>query len=156
MVRFASLIFWSNDIDGAIILRADLHPLALESVLLSHSQNRSKAEYYPQHLFLHVVCHELGDGPVTSSDDDDDYTDVRTSSPVPMSDFNPSEKGAASETDVSSNLKSAGINKFKSIGKNSLLPVSRVDVKEVVEEKQPTLTHHSRRFTMLSTRETKV
>lgn len=123
--------------------------------MLSRSQNRSKAEYYPQHLFLHIVCHELGNGPATSDDDDNDYTGTRTSSPVPMSDFNPSEKAeAASETDAPLSLKSGGFNKMKPLGKNSLLPVSRVDIKEVVEDKQ--LTHHSRRFTVLSARENKV
>ena len=40
----------------------DLHPLALEDVFHTRSQNRSKADYYSKHLFLRVLCHELVKG----------------------------------------------------------------------------------------------
>jgi len=40
----------------------ELHPLALEDVFHTRSQNRSKADYYSKHLFLRVLCHELAKG----------------------------------------------------------------------------------------------
>ncbi|PPQ66055.1 hypothetical protein CVT24_000237 [Panaeolus cyanescens] len=58
-------ISWS--IIKALALRYDLHPLALEEILHGHSRNRSKAEYYAQHLMLHVLCHEVGNSPESSS-----------------------------------------------------------------------------------------
>lgn len=39
----------------------DLHPLALEDIFHARSQNRSKADYFSQHLFVRVLCHELGE-----------------------------------------------------------------------------------------------
>ena len=38
---------------------ADLHPLALEDVLTQRGHARSKADYYPQHLFIRVLNHTL-------------------------------------------------------------------------------------------------
>ncbi|KAJ6529711.1 hypothetical protein B0H19DRAFT_1193119 [Mycena capillaripes] len=43
----------------ALSIHYDLHPLALEDVFHAHTTARSKADYYPQHLFLRVLCHEL-------------------------------------------------------------------------------------------------
>ena len=37
----------------------DLHPLALEDVLHKSTHSRSKADYYPQHLFISILCHYL-------------------------------------------------------------------------------------------------
>jgi len=40
---------------------ADIHPLALEDLLHQRGPHaRSKADYYPQHLFVRVLCHTLG------------------------------------------------------------------------------------------------
>jgi hypothetical protein len=38
----------------------DLHPLALEDIFHTRSQTRSKADYFAKHLFLRILCHELG------------------------------------------------------------------------------------------------
>lgn len=38
----------------------DLHPLALEDVLHDRHHARSKADYYPKHLFLRILCHTVG------------------------------------------------------------------------------------------------
>ena len=43
---------------NSLSIHVDLHPLALEDVFHARKQTRSKADYYPQHLFLHVLCHE--------------------------------------------------------------------------------------------------
>jgi len=43
----------------AILLR--IHPLALEDILHSRHTSRTKASYYPQHLFLRVLCHSVAD-----------------------------------------------------------------------------------------------
>lgn len=42
-----------------ILFGIDLHPLALEDMLHNPNRVRSKADYYPQHLFLRVVSHTL-------------------------------------------------------------------------------------------------
>jgi hypothetical protein len=45
-----------------LTLSAGIHPLALEDVLHQGSRStRSKADYYPKHLFLRILCHELED-----------------------------------------------------------------------------------------------
>jgi len=45
--------------DCLLTIHIDLHPLALEDVFHARKQTRSKADYYPTHLFLRVLCHEL-------------------------------------------------------------------------------------------------
>lgn len=37
----------------------DLHPLSIED-LLHRSHARSKADYYPKHMFIRILCHTLG------------------------------------------------------------------------------------------------
>src|ERR1700750_1154517 len=44
-----------------IYYSTDIHPLALEDVFHTRSQTRSKVDYYAKHLFLRILCHELGD-----------------------------------------------------------------------------------------------
>ena len=36
-----------------------MHPLAIEDVLSQRQHSRSKVDYYPQHLFLRILCHSL-------------------------------------------------------------------------------------------------
>ena len=65
----------------------DLHPLALEDVFHGHSQTRSKADYYTQHLFLQVLCHLLVK-PQEEEDFSSAYNIERTTtSPEPMADL---------------------------------------------------------------------
>ncbi|KAJ7513039.1 magnesium transporter [Mycena galericulata] len=61
-VRWINIGGMNWDVMKAVALRYDLHPLALDDVLRSHPRARSKADYYAQHLFLRVLCHELADG----------------------------------------------------------------------------------------------
>ncbi|TFK42085.1 hypothetical protein BDQ12DRAFT_645556 [Crucibulum laeve] len=42
-----------------LALRYNLHSLALEDVLHEQGHNHSKADYYPEHLFLRVLSHAL-------------------------------------------------------------------------------------------------
>lgn len=72
-----------------------MHPLAIEDVIHHHgSSARSKADYYPQHLFLRILCHRLaseGDWDIASEvldDPDDSEVDgmPRSESPEPMED----------------------------------------------------------------------
>lgn len=58
-VRWINIGGLSWDVIKAVAIRYDLHPLALEDVFHGHIRNRSKADYYRQHLFLRVLCHEL-------------------------------------------------------------------------------------------------
>jgi hypothetical protein len=57
--------------------------LALEDVFHGHSQTRSKADYYPQHLFIQALCHLLVN-PQEEEDPSSTYNIERTTSPEPM------------------------------------------------------------------------
>ncbi|KAI8980569.1 hypothetical protein BD414DRAFT_492607 [Trametes punicea] len=68
-VRWINVGGISWDVISALALKYDMHPLALEDVLHQRGNARSKADYYPQHLFLRVLCHSLSneeDGAMTS------------------------------------------------------------------------------------------
>ncbi|TFK42066.1 magnesium transporter [Crucibulum laeve] len=60
-VRWINIGGMSWDVIKAVSIKYNLHPLALEDVFHGHKQNRSKADYYSRHLFLRILCHELGD-----------------------------------------------------------------------------------------------
>ncbi|KAJ7032382.1 magnesium transporter [Mycena alexandri] len=89
-VRWINIAGLSWDVVKAVSIKYDLHPLALEDVFHSHSRARSKADYYARHLFLRVLCHELGDQdqdprptlpprpqPPTRADSDDEKRSAR-------------------------------------------------------------------------------
>ncbi|KAF6748378.1 hypothetical protein DFP72DRAFT_1015290 [Ephemerocybe angulata] len=44
---------------SSVALRYNLDSLALEDILHERGHNHSKADYYPNHLFLRVLCHTL-------------------------------------------------------------------------------------------------
>ena len=78
-----------------------MHPLAIEDVINHHGNSaRSKADYYPRHLFLRVLCHRLaseGDWDLASeiledADDVDMGGMPRSESPEPMEDSDYQEK----------------------------------------------------------------
>ena len=78
-----------------------MHHLAIEDVIHHHGNSaRSKADYYPQHLFLRVLCHRLaseGDWDIASEIfDDSDDADIggmpRSESPEPMEESDYQEK----------------------------------------------------------------
>nr|GAT55268.1 magnesium -like protein [Mycena chlorophos] len=87
-VRWINIGGLSYDVIKAVSLKYDLHPLALEDVFNTRGQTRSKADYYNQHLFLRVLCHELatGDEPTASSMvEGSTLTDApRSESPAPF------------------------------------------------------------------------
>ncbi|KAJ7325877.1 hypothetical protein DFH08DRAFT_787469 [Mycena albidolilacea] len=60
-VRWINIGGMSWDVIKAVSIKYDLHLLALEDVFHAHPRARSKADYYAQHLFLRVLCHELVD-----------------------------------------------------------------------------------------------
>jgi hypothetical protein len=43
-----------------------MHPLSVEDVLHVGGHTLSKADYYPEHLFIRVLCHTLGSANYTS------------------------------------------------------------------------------------------
>ncbi|KAH9930279.1 uncharacterized protein B0H18DRAFT_873237 [Fomitopsis serialis] len=100
-VRWINVGGISWDVLSTLALRYDMHPLAIEDVIHQHGSNaRSKADYYPQHLFLRILCHRLA-----SEDDGDDSDDPgsidpgkipRSDSPEPMeeSDYEPNGWGS--------------------------------------------------------------
>jgi hypothetical protein len=46
-----------------------MHPLSVEDILHLGGHTLSKADYYPKHLFIRVLCHTLGsaNGPLQDS-----------------------------------------------------------------------------------------
>ncbi|KAI6031234.1 hypothetical protein BKA83DRAFT_4197471 [Pisolithus microcarpus] len=60
-VRWINICGVSWDVISALALHYDLHPLAVEDVLHRRSHLRSKADYYPKHLFVQVLSHTLYD-----------------------------------------------------------------------------------------------
>lgn len=42
-----------------------MHPLSIEDLLHRRGHSRSKADYYPKHLFIRVLCHTLGSSRVS-------------------------------------------------------------------------------------------
>ncbi|PPQ78053.1 hypothetical protein CVT25_015598 [Psilocybe cyanescens] len=59
MVRWINIggIDWS--VLSAVALRYNLHSLSLEDILHERGHTHSKADYYPGHVFLRVLCHTL-------------------------------------------------------------------------------------------------
>ncbi|TFY61554.1 hypothetical protein EVJ58_g4446 [Rhodofomes roseus] len=58
-VRWINVGGISWDVISALALKYDMHPLAIEDLLSQRRHSRSKADYYPQHLFLRILCHSL-------------------------------------------------------------------------------------------------
>ncbi|KAJ6562659.1 hypothetical protein B0H19DRAFT_101692 [Mycena capillaripes] len=63
-VRWINIAGLDWGVIKAVSIKYDLHPLALEDLFHAHIGARSKADYYAQHLFLRVLCHELGEDSV--------------------------------------------------------------------------------------------
>ncbi|KAJ6608685.1 hypothetical protein B0H10DRAFT_2067021 [Mycena sp. CBHHK59/15] len=89
-VRWINIGGMSWDVIKAVSIKYDLHPLALEDVFHTRSQTRSKADYYSKHLFLRILCHELGDPNESYGDSaasGSTLTDLpRSDSPTPFTD----------------------------------------------------------------------
>ncbi|KAJ7762348.1 hypothetical protein DFH07DRAFT_814031 [Mycena maculata] len=58
-VRWINIAGISWDVIKAVSIKHDLHPLALEDVLHMRPDNLSKADYFTQHLFLRILCHDV-------------------------------------------------------------------------------------------------
>ncbi|CAK5269268.1 unnamed protein product [Mycena citricolor] len=63
-VRWISIGGVSWDVIKAVAIRYNLNPMALEEIVRSTSTStaRSKVDYFSEHLFLRILCHELGNG----------------------------------------------------------------------------------------------
>ncbi|KAH9056939.1 hypothetical protein EDB87DRAFT_1686657 [Lactarius vividus] len=59
-VRWINVGGISWDVISALALKYDMHPLSVEDLLHRRGHARSKADYYPKHLFVRVLCHTLG------------------------------------------------------------------------------------------------
>ncbi|KAK7018173.1 magnesium-like protein [Favolaschia claudopus] len=68
-VRWINIGGISYDVIKAMSMVYDLHPLALEDVFHAHPRARSKTDYYAQHLFMRILCHELESSAQQSPDD---------------------------------------------------------------------------------------
>ncbi|KAF8167595.1 hypothetical protein B0H34DRAFT_23363 [Crassisporium funariophilum] len=58
-VRWVNIGGIDWDVLSAVALKYNFHSLALEDILHERGHNHSKADYYPGHLFLRVLCHSL-------------------------------------------------------------------------------------------------
>ena len=60
-----------------------MHPLSVEDLLHHRSGHAlSKADYYPEHLFIRVLCHTLGSTPGSGPDAPPPFTELpRSASP---------------------------------------------------------------------------
>lgn len=59
-VRWINVGGISWDVISALALKYDMHPLSVEDLLHRRGHARSKADYYPKHMFIRVLCHTLG------------------------------------------------------------------------------------------------
>ncbi|KAM5539863.1 hypothetical protein V8D89_006366 [Ganoderma adspersum] len=83
-VRWINIGGISWDVISALALKYDLHPLALEDVLTQRGHARSKADYYPQHLFIRVLNHTLAAEEERPSGNTTFAHLPRSESPAPM------------------------------------------------------------------------
>ncbi|OBZ68633.1 Magnesium transport protein CorA [Grifola frondosa] len=74
----------ASEREPALALKYDMHPLSLEDVLHQRGHPRSKADYYPKHLFLRVLCHTVSTDDNTSTPNSSISHLPRSESPVPM------------------------------------------------------------------------
>ncbi|EJF56321.1 hypothetical protein DICSQDRAFT_175003 [Dichomitus squalens LYAD-421 SS1] len=93
----------SWDVIRALALKYDLHPLAVEDVLHQRGHTRSKADYYPQHLFVRILVHTLASS--ASSFFSDDRTPEDTSSADIFAGMPRSESPAQMDDEEEADLK---------------------------------------------------
>ncbi|KAF8964374.1 hypothetical protein BDZ97DRAFT_1816203 [Flammula alnicola] len=141
-VRWINIGGISWDVIRALSIKYHLHPLALEDIFQGQSRHRSKADYYTTHLFLRVLCHELGDNGQTTYNFSELFPNApRSTSLEPISDFNRAGSSKERGSDADDPIKYGAIPSSKSaiakrwiFGRNSILPTSRDDIIPVVEE----------------------
>ena len=79
-----------------------MHPLSVEDVLHLGGHTLSKADYYPKHLFIRVLCHTLGSasctspGFMTAAGSSPPFTDIPRSASPPHFEFD-EKRGLADE-----------------------------------------------------------
>lgn len=100
-----------------------MHPLAIEDLIHQHGRARSKADYYPKHLFMRILCHRLAPDDDMSLDASlghvplDPSAIPRTASPEPMDMDHYDEKGLESMDEGRTMHNSPGVGaKDKGIG----------------------------------------
>ncbi|KAJ7785209.1 magnesium transporter [Mycena maculata] len=128
-VRYINICGMSWDVIKAVSLKYGLHPLALDDVLRAHPRAKSKADYYTQHLFLRVLCHELGEPDEPHEDSNPMFTDLpRSESPTGLQGEDPEKvppflemHAAVVEADKERRIKNTALRVLKS--------GERVDVK---------------------------
>ncbi|KZT20464.1 hypothetical protein NEOLEDRAFT_868956 [Neolentinus lepideus HHB14362 ss-1] len=81
-VRWINVSGISWDVTSALAMKYSLHPLALEDILSQRKTAASKANYYPNHLFLRILRHTVGD----DSEPEQITAKPRSSSPIPIAD----------------------------------------------------------------------
>ncbi|KAJ7510487.1 magnesium transporter [Mycena galericulata] len=131
-VRWINIGGMSWDVIKAVSIKYDLHPLALEDVF-TRSQTRSKTDYYSKHLFLRILCHELGDPdePFTSPPaQGSTLTDLpRSDSPTPFTDNDAEmEMREFGHGDFGEDEKTLRGTRSTRRKKRPLLPTSRTDL----------------------------
>ncbi|EJF56330.1 hypothetical protein DICSQDRAFT_71711 [Dichomitus squalens LYAD-421 SS1] len=103
-VRWIDVGGISWDVISALALKYDLHPLAVEDVLHQRGHPRSKADYYPQHLFVRILVHTLASS-ASSSFFSDDRTPEDTSPADMFASMPRSESPAQMDDEEEADLK---------------------------------------------------
>ncbi|KAJ7650745.1 magnesium transporter [Roridomyces roridus] len=163
-VRWINIGGLSWDVIKAVSIKYDLHPLALEDVFSMRSQARSKSDYYARHLFLRILCHELGDADeifTASAADGSTLTDLpRSDSPTQFTDndheLEMREFGNGSFYEDEKTLKgSTTLKGTKSSWRKNrpLLPTNRADVSSRPHRPSNRSTQPHSRLSQLATME---
>lgn len=91
-VRWINIAGISWDVLSRLGVAYKLHPLTLENIIAGMKTSRSKADYYTNHLFIHVLCQSLADKESSASPLAQELS--RTQSPLPMHGRHSEEKAS--------------------------------------------------------------
>lgn len=138
-IKYGMILYTSvNHKSGGLRFFLDLHPLALEDVFSPRSQNRSKADYYSKHLFLRILCHELG---VPDGEIDPLHTPAygstliggpRSTSPLPIEDEDGKVEQSGADDEPTLYGSSPNSTTAKKRGRRPLLPSSMGDLEAML------------------------
>ncbi|PVF93811.1 hypothetical protein CPB86DRAFT_84374 [Serendipita vermifera] len=82
-VRWINIAGVSWDVISRLGIAYDLHPLTLENILNGSRTGRSKADYYTNHLFIHIMCQTLKKN-LSQASPLDNLVAERSTSPRPI------------------------------------------------------------------------
>ncbi|KAG8815197.1 hypothetical protein FRC19_001187 [Serendipita sp. 401] len=121
-VRWINVAGISWDVLSTLGITYNLHPLTLENILGGMKTARSKADYYTNHLFLHIMCQSLAEKESAASPlanvnprRSSEHHAFRSKSPQQMT---PEEEDAADEKNLRRRKRSQDVDVEKGISKS--------------------------------------